>query len=103
MDSVRPTVDPHDIAAVLAGHFGEPVSRLQPLAGGNVAQVFSFAVGEAEYAVRFNRHMGANFEKEAFIASRYASPAVPIPRIVHLDRFGDLHYARSPRRPPGRR
>ncbi len=99
MAGVKPDVDHDAVASLLEGHFDEPVSRLKPIEGGHVARTFSFAVGDAEYVVRFNRHMGANFEKEAFIAGRYASPAVPIPRIVHLGRFGDIRYAVSEKVP----
>lgn len=39
--------------------------------------------------------MGANFEKEAFIARLLASSGIPMPPIVSIGRLGELHYAIS--------
>jgi hygromycin-B 4-O-kinase len=99
MTGVKPQVDIGALTARLQQDFGSPVHRLALVEGGGVAQTFSIAVGDLEYIVRLNQQMGANFEKEAFISIRFASPAVPIPRIVHLGRIGTLRYAVSERAP----
>ncbi len=95
MGSLKPKVGHDEVASLLDQQFGEPVRRLQPMAGGSVAQTFSFLVGTQEYVIRFNQHMGANFEKEAPISRTIASPRIPIPPIVRIGRLRDLHYAIS--------
>jgi hygromycin-B 4-O-kinase len=87
------------IVSLLAERIGEPVERLLPIAGGQVAQTFSFAVRDREYVVRFSRHMGAAFAKEVFIAAHYASAAVPIPPVIDVGRLGELDYVISVRSP----
>lgn len=95
MTDVKPHVGPDDVASLVAQHLGGPVRNVRPVEGGNVARTYSCTVGEREYIVRINRQMGANFEKEAVIRRMLAATNVPIPRIVHIGRFGDLNYAIS--------
>ena len=95
MRSLKPNVGQAEVAALLEEHFGKPIQRLEQVAGGQVARTFSFVAEDRAYIVRFNRRMGANFEKEVFIAGAYSSPLIPVPRIVHLGRLGELRYAIS--------
>ncbi len=97
MDTLKPVVDEREIAVLLEREFGGPIGGLTQIAGGNVARTYGFTTGGHGYVVRFNQHMGANFEKEALIAGRLDPERVPVPRIVRLGRLGDLHFAVSER------
>jgi hygromycin-B 4-O-kinase len=93
MGDLRPSVHQDDVTSLLNRHFDTPIQRLQPVEGGQVARTFSFAAGDREYIVRFNRRLGANFEKELVLARLLAATDVPIPPVVDIGRFGELHYA----------
>ncbi len=96
MPAIKPALTDEQVIALLQEHFPTPIENLAGINNGQIAQTFSFTSGGQEYIVRFNRdNMGANFPKEAFIASRVASPNIPIPRIVHVGRFQELHYSIS--------
>ena len=96
MPAIKPALSDEQIIALLQEHFPTPIEHLSVVHGGQIAQTFSFSTGEQDYIVRFNRNnMGANFPKEAFIARRVASSRIPIPRIVHIGRFQELHYCIS--------
>lgn len=95
MPEMNPSMTAADVAMFLQRQFGAPVKGLRPLTGGNVAEVYQFSVNGRDYVVRFAAPEFAAFEQEAFIADRYASPLVPIPRIAAIGQTGDRSYAIS--------
>ncbi len=95
MPDIKPVVEQQDVIALLQQHFARPVTQLLPLEGGEIARTFSFAVEQQEYVIRFNQHMGANFAKEAWLYPRLAAAGIPIPPLVQIGRFHDLHFAIS--------
>ena len=86
MSNIERLVTPEMVLPVLHDYFGRPIHHLQLLAGGHVAQAFSFtaapeASGAAhDYVVRFNAVMLVNFEKEAYCYEHFASPRIPMSR-----------------------
>lgn len=94
MPAIKPALSDEQTITLLQEHFSAPVEQLFEITSGQIARTFSFTSGGQEYIVRFNRdNMGANFPKEAFIARRIASPRIPIPGIVYVGRFQELHYS----------
>lgn len=94
MPAIKPALTAEEVVTLLQEQFPTPIEHLSGISNGQIAQTFSFTVGEQDYIVRFNRdNMGANFPKEAFIARRITSPRIPIPSIVHIGRFEGLHYS----------
>ncbi len=94
MPAIKPALSDEQVITLLQEHFPTPVEHLTVINSGQIAQTYSFTTGGQEYIVRFNRdNMGANFPKEAFIADRITSPRIPIPRVVHIGRFHELHYS----------
>jgi hygromycin-B 4-O-kinase len=86
--------------AVAREFFGRrPVLDVESVADGHVARTFSFKVGGRDYIVQFNSTMLVNFEKKAYVYENFASPHVPIPRVVHLGRLGEVHFAISEKAP----
>ncbi|HEY6540487.1 MAG TPA: aminoglycoside phosphotransferase family protein [Ktedonobacteraceae bacterium] len=94
MPAIKPALSDEQVITLLQEHFPTPLEHLTVINSGQIAQTYSFTAGGQEYIVRFNRdNMGANFPKEAFIAGRITSPRIPIPRVVHIGRFQELHYS----------
>jgi hygromycin-B 4-O-kinase len=96
---------------ILQEYFDRPIHNLQPLAGGQVAQTFSFTVEPAQegtgqeperardYVIRFNAAMRVSFEKEAYVYANFASPRIPIPRVIHLGHLDNIHFAITEKAP----
>jgi len=80
---VKPQLDEAAVLALPQGYFAGAIEGQVVVTGGQVAQTYAFSADGQDYIIRFNRHMGANFEKEVLIYRRYASPRIPIPPIVH--------------------
>jgi hygromycin-B 4-O-kinase len=100
MRDLRPEVGHDDVMDLLGQHFSAPIRDLERVEGGQVARTFSFRVGADAFILRFNFRLGANFEKEAFIARLFSVSGIPIPPLLHIGRLGELHYAIS-RKAPG--
>lgn len=93
MPDIKPVVEQQDVIALLQQYFAGPVTQLLPLEGGEIARTFAFTAEQQEYVIRFNQHMGANFEKEAWLYPRLAAAGIPIAPLVQIGRFHDLHFA----------
>jgi hygromycin-B 4-O-kinase len=78
---VRPDLSPDTVSSLVAASFsGEPVT-LRPLPEGEESRAFWFRHGDGEYVVRV-RFSSAGFEKERFVAERWALPGVRIPAVL---------------------
>jgi hygromycin-B 4-O-kinase len=95
MPDLRPEVEDREVLGLLARHFDGPVTRLEPLEGGQIARTFAFAVGGEDFVLRVDRRLGANVEKQAFVARLLDGTGIPIPALLHRGRLGDLYYAIS--------
>jgi hygromycin-B 4-O-kinase len=68
--------------AFLAARFGSDSFDVVPLGKGVWSRAFAFRRMGEDYVIRFAAHF-EDFAKDR-IAARYASPALPIPRVVQL-------------------
>lgn len=100
--TIKPHIKEERVLQILQAYFQQQILNLQVIQGGNVAQTFEFSVGSGDvagageaqaYIIRFNAPMTINFEKEAYTYERFASPSIPIPRVVQLGRLDGLHFA----------
>lgn len=93
MSGVKPEIATESAWALAERELGVPVEGMRELEGGEIARTFAVTAGGEEYVLRFNRHMGANFEKEAYL-SRLAAPArIPLAPLVRVGRSDDLHFS----------
>ena len=100
MADIKPQLAEEAVRALLAERFLAPEGPLAPVGGGQVAQTFAFTAAGRDYIIRFNHdNMLVNFEKEAYVYQRFASPQVPIPPILQVGRLDDLVYAISQKMP----
>lgn len=97
MPDLRPVIEQEQVLTLLRQHFPVPIINLAPVEGGQVARTFAFRAGEQEYILRFNDadHMPISFAKEAYLSQMITSPQIPIPQVVQVGRWQDLHFAIS--------
>ena len=94
----KPSVPLARVERTLQKEWGS-FSDLQALAGGLTSQVFSFRSGDAEYVIRIS-DSPYSFQKDAFVSHRFASPSLPIPKVVKLGQLGTkTHFCISHRAP----
>ncbi len=72
---VKPQLDEAAVLALLQGHFAASIEGLAIVTGGLVAQTYAFSADGEDYIIRFNRQMGANFDKEYMACSILACRA----------------------------
>lgn len=97
-DMVQPESERHhqlarsDVAAFLADRGWRGVSNIEPITHGEWSRAFSFAVQDQsqEYVVRFSA-LNDDFLKDQ-LAARYASPKLPIPRLLDVGQIDPQNY-----------
>lgn len=93
MPTAKPSIE--QVLALLREHFDHSVAQLTEVTSGQVARTFSFAVDGQEYIIQFST-IHVSFEKEAYVYNTYASPMIPIPRIVKIGSLpNDVRFAIS--------
>ena len=84
-------VDEADIGRFLQAHFHPDAARVRPAGAGMFARVFAFDAENRSYVIRINAHR-IDFQKDAFAERYFASPALPVPRILRMGPFDETHY-----------
>lgn len=84
-----------EVAAFLRTRYGPDVADLIPIAHGEWSAAFAFRHDQADLVVRFGNHPD-DFARDRFAAG-YASPVLPIPRILEIGEALGCHYAVSER------
>jgi hygromycin-B 4-O-kinase len=88
-------VDPVRVEAFLATQFGSDGGDVVPLGSGVWSKAFAFRRLGRDYVIRFGA-LQEDFGKDR-LAARYASPALPIPRVVEMGEGFGGYYAISER------
>lgn len=98
-----PGIDATMVLGVLARHGVGAVTDLTPLTGGFFSRAFAFVADGQPLVVRLNTAPFAEegFAKDEHAWRHFASPALPIPRIVARGRDG-AHWFAISERVPGR-
>ncbi len=93
MINLKPVVEEQSLLTLLAEKFDRRIKDLRAIDGGLVAQVFEFEVEGRAYIIRINSDvLRVNFEKELIVFQTYCSRFVPIPKVVFVGQFQDVHY-----------
>ncbi|PZS00969.1 MAG: hypothetical protein DLM69_05700 [Candidatus Chloroheliales bacterium] len=95
MPSVKPQLTDEEVRTLLTERFAAPDGELRLVEGGQIAQTVAFTANGQAYILRINPPTVPNFEKDAYIYRRYATPRLPIPPIYQLGTMGWLSYAIS--------
>jgi len=85
----------HEVARFLRGRCGTHVSAVAPVGHGEWSRAFFYRLAEADFVVRFSA-FADDFHKDGR-ALAYASPRLPIPRIVDIGEAFEGFYAISER------
>jgi len=80
---------------LLRRHLGIEATEIHRLSGGVFSRAYAAGAGGRGYVVRLSVHDHAaeSFAKDDYAARHFASPDLPIPRIVARGTHGDDHYA----------
>src|SRR6185312_10246059 len=79
----------------LTARFGAEICGLASIGHGEWSRAFSYQCASRDYVIRFST-LREDFEKDQW-ASRFAAPALPIPRMVEVGTAFDGFYAVSER------
>jgi hygromycin-B 4-O-kinase len=90
----KPLVAPDVVEALLRQELGTEIQGLRLLKGGQLSQAFGFDAGGEALVVRFNQ-TSTGFERDRYAWEHFASPALPIPRVLTLDEAEGLAFAIS--------
>lgn len=90
--------------AVARRYVGGAVTGVRQLAGGEFSRAFALTAAGRDYVIRLSahEHAASAFAKDAYAGRNFASPRLPIPRVLALGQHGGEHVALSERM-PGRR
>ena len=88
-------VDQDRAEAFLASRFGDRAITVSPIGRGVWSKAFAFRRTGNEFVIRFGAHWD-DFAKDR-LAARYASPELPIPRVVEMGEAFDGYFAISER------
>lgn len=96
---LRPDGDAAQVRALVRAHLTGAVTDVSPLAGGAFSRAFAVTVAGQAYVVRLSAfaHAAAAFAKDDYAGRRFASPALPIPRVIATGQAGADHFAISER------
>jgi hygromycin-B 4-O-kinase len=82
------TIDPEMILALLKTLFADGVSSVSFIGAGMFSTAYSFCADRQPYILRFNKHE-EDFLKDEYAYRRFASPRLPIPKLVRMGRFDE--------------
>ena len=94
MADFKPAITPEEVAALLHAELGTTVRDLRLLKGGQLSQAFGFGTAEGEFVVRFNASE-AGFQRDRYAGEHFASPTLPIPRILATGQVEGTPFAIS--------
>ncbi|HYI14149.1 MAG TPA: phosphotransferase, partial [Thermomicrobiales bacterium] len=85
------------IRQLVREHVSDRIEDIQPLTGGFFSRAFAFDAAGRQYVIRLNPedHAAESFAKDDYAWRHFASPALPIPRIVATGTTADGYYAIS--------
>ena len=85
--------------ALLRERFAGDAGGLEALPGGEFSQAFAFVAGGRPYVLRLNAavHAAEGFANDDYAARHFASPTLPIPRVVATGALANGHFAISER------
>jgi hygromycin-B 4-O-kinase len=87
------------VRVILDARFDTPFAELHPLVGGEFSRAFAFTAAGEALVVRVSESPFAAdvYAKDAYAHHHFASPRLPIPRVLARGELAGLHYAISVR------
>ena len=95
MSEANMDIDSRRARAFLTGHLGSDPSEVELVGEGAWSRCFGFRLGAEDLVIRFG-HYPDDFHKDRR-ATMFASPDLPVPRVLDIGRAFDGYYAISTR------
>jgi hygromycin-B 4-O-kinase len=90
----KPAITTEQVAELLRAELGTAVRDLRLLKGGELSRAYGFGTGEGEFVVRFNANE-VGFRRDRYASEHFASPELPIPRILAIGQAEGTAFALS--------
>lgn len=95
MSPLKTKVNEDEVLTLLKRSFGNKITSVAFIKGGETSQAFSFKSGDRELVIRINSKT-YSFEKDKFAYEHFATSSIPIPRLLKIDKFNEKYsYAIS--------
>jgi hygromycin-B 4-O-kinase len=91
MSLTKTKVEKEAVDDFLKIHFGEQVSNIETIQGGELSQAFSFRIQDEEYVIRINANP-EGFQKDVYAFKHFSSAKLPIPEITEIGKLNDTQY-----------
>lgn len=95
------TIDLVQVHEFLQDNFDQQVSSVQHIGTGWWSHAYAFTVDQQGFILRVNPYE-EDFQKDAFAFKHFASPTLPIPRVIQIGQFDDTRYFAITERCAGR-
>ncbi|MFF2015386.1 aminoglycoside phosphotransferase family protein [Paenibacillus sp. NPDC058177] len=90
----KPEVSMEEVQNLIKAHLGKSAEGIQAIEGGNLSSVFSFAIDQSEYVIRFSADQDA-FVTEEYVANLLTSNHVLFPQTLGSGKEGTLKFCIS--------
>jgi hygromycin-B 4-O-kinase len=94
---MKPVADVARTRALLRRIFADDAAAVRPLAGGLFSRAYAFTAGGQDYVIRLNTaaHAAEGFAKDDYAWRHFASPVLPIPRVLLIGQTDEVQFAIS--------
>jgi len=92
MSTVKTVIGPDKVAILLQNNFDKNASEIEPLAGGEMSQAYSFVSHGKDLVIRLFME-STSFEKDKYAAEHFMSSMVPIPKTLTIGKTDTLFYS----------
>jgi hygromycin-B 4-O-kinase len=95
--TLKPAADVTHTRALLRQRFAGDAAEVRPLTGGVFSRAYAFTAAGQGYVIRLNTaaHAAEGFAKDDYAWRHFASPALPIPRVILTGQAGEVQFAIS--------
>jgi hygromycin-B 4-O-kinase len=89
--TVKTKVEQDSVLSFLNESFGESISNLEFLKGGESSQAFAFESKGDQLVIRVNND-DVSFKKDAYVEEHFSLPTVPVPHIIEIGKFDERYF-----------
>lgn len=91
MSTVKTQVKISEVKRFLQKEFGESITLLKPVGGGEYSCAFVFNAKDEKYIIRVNK-TAKSYRKDRYAYNNFHSNTIPIPKIIRIGRFNKRLY-----------
>ena len=100
MSTLKTNIDAKTVLTFLQKSFHKDIVSVEPIKGGELAQVFFFTLNNKAYVIRVNTAF-EHFEKDKYAYEHFTSEHLPIPEMIALGKLNDTYFYAISTRVPG--